>query len=89
MTKRPSYHDLLRNDGIPPPSFVPTKPRPKAKAKSKLPKLTYWGFSSTTPHGVIFLRTFVTREAAMLAHVRSEGPIVRIQVPMPAQKGTK
>lgn len=85
---KPRSEDLVREctrTGRP----IQTKPRPKAKAKAKHSMLTCWGFSSTTPHGVTFLRTFVTREGARLAHVRSEGPIVRIQVPMPTQKGKK
>ena len=68
-----------------------TKPRRKGKAKAKArrPMLTRWAFASTTPGGWPTLRVFITRNDARRHHVKSEGQITRIQVPMPAQKGTK
>jgi hypothetical protein len=69
---------------------IPTKPRRKAKVKRKgkaRGMVTRWAFSSMTGYGVWYMRAFGTRAEAREYHVKSEGPIVRIQVPLPAPAG--
>ena len=59
---------------------------PEVKQKCTL---TRWAFVSTDRQGRPILVHAATRDDARRNHVKSEGPIVRIQVPMPAQKGKK
>ena len=95
MTKRPSYHDLLRNDGIPPSTSdpIPTKPRPKAQAKRKgkaRRMVVRWCWLYIYGCSPVVM-DYATRAAAVRHRETqprgSTGAIVRVQFPAPAGKG--